>query len=130
MQLTFTYWHPATLPSSYLVSLYLTSFYFLSLFVVFFMNFLKLFKTCTWIYIVLVDVNIIKYWPAGEWPTLSGLSKKAWWIRALQTGESKGGLYDSFLLFHGFFFFKCQFLYLFIFIFGCFGSSFLCEGFL
>ena len=31
---------------------------------------------------------------------------------------------------HSFFFFFNKFIYLFIFIFGCVGSSFLCEGFL
>lgn len=68
------------------------------------MNFLKLFKSCTWIYIVLVVVEC-KYHQILTCRRVAYLKwavQKAWWIRALQTGEAKGGLYDSFLLFHGF----------------------------
>lgn len=69
------------------------------------MNFLKSFKSCTWIYIVLVVVEC-KYHQILTCRRVAYLKRavqKAWWIRALQTGEAKGGLYDSFLLFHGFF---------------------------
>ena len=41
-----------------------------------------------------------------------------------------GGCADKLFLSRTFFFFFFKFTYLFYFIFGCVGSSFLCEGFL